>query len=412
MYFKKLKILKWQQIEDIELDFHDKLTIITGANASGKTTILNLLARHFDWQSTSIATPFRDKTEKVWRWLAGFFLEDGDEKNIGFLEYDNGAKANLSLPKQIESQYNVEILGQQPVDCFYIPSHGPIFRYEKLNQIPTQTKIDKKQAFQKVSNSNKVRYFGGSDKPSSFYMKETLISWNIFGQGNVDMEGDERLLTYFKEFEKILKILLPKEIGFKKLSISNFEVVLKCETNDFLIDAASGGLSAVIDIAWQIFMYSAEKDQNFTVLIDEVENHLHPTMQRRVLPDLLEAFPSVRFIISTHNPLIVGSVKDSKVYVLKFNKNEGGKSLVSSQELDLVNKAKTASEILDEVLGVSFTMPIWVEEKLQTIVDNYSAKEMTKEEFTKMRDELREIGLEKLMPEAVYKVVEKKDDQS
>ncbi len=85
---------------------------------------------------------------------------------------------------------------------------------------------------------------------------------------------------------------------------------------------------------------------------------------------------------------------------------------MSSQELDLVNKAKTASEILDEVLGVSFTMPIWVENKLQTIVESYSAKEMTKEEFSKMRGELKEIGLERLMPEAVYKVIEKKDDQN
>ncbi len=410
MYFNKLRIYKWQQFGNIDLNFQDRLTIITGANASGKTTVLNLLARHFGWESPSIATPFRGKIDKIWRWFTGFIANDNDENIIGFIEYDDGTKADLKIPKQVKSQYSLKINNQQLVDCFYIPSHRPIFRYERLDNIPTQKKIDKKQAFQKVSNSNKMRYFGSSDKPSNFYMKETLISWNIFGQGNDDMEGDERLLTNFKEFEKILKILLPKEVGFKKLSISNFEVVLQCETNDFLIDAASGGLSAVIDIAWQIFMYSTEKEQSFTVLIDEIENHLHPTMQRRILPDLLKAFPNVRFIISTHSPLVVGSVKDSKVYVLKFDKKKDEKSLITSQELDLINKAKTASEILDEVLGVSFTMPIWVEDKLQIIIDNYSSKEMTKEEFSKMRNELRSIGLEKLMPEAIYKIVEKKDD--
>jgi len=42
--FQKLTISGWQQFQDIEVDFHDRLTILTGANGSGKTTILNLLA--------------------------------------------------------------------------------------------------------------------------------------------------------------------------------------------------------------------------------------------------------------------------------------------------------------------------------------------------------------------------------
>ncbi|MBP7722945.1 MAG: AAA family ATPase, partial [Alphaproteobacteria bacterium] len=46
--------------------------------------------------------------------------------------------------------------------------------------------------------------------------------------------------------------------------------------------------------------------------IDEVENHLHPSMQRQVLGDFLEAFPNVCFIVSTHSPLIVGSVIASR----------------------------------------------------------------------------------------------------
>lgn len=410
MEFRKLTIEKWQQFEKIDLDFHGNLTVLTGANGSGKTTILNLLARHFGWNSVSLATPKKDPIKKAWNWIVGWFEEQENDSihTIGKLEYTNNTAAELTIPIQSAAQYNVEIKNQQSVKCFYIPSHRSVFRYQQLDNIPTRNTIDKNLAFQRVSSSNKHRYFGGEERPSSFFMKETLVSWNIFGRGNVDMEPDEKSLGYYTGFEATLKDILPKELGFKKFMIRNFEVVLECESGDFVIDAASGGVSAIIDMAWQIYMFSPEKGENFTVLIDEVENHLHPTMQRRILPDFLKAFPNVNFIVSTHSPLIVGSVKDSIVYVLRNGENKK----IISQKLDLVNKAKSASEILDEVLGVSFTMPIWVEDTLDKLIKEYIKKEATEENLNMLREELSRLGLERLMPKAISRIVKEKDDQN
>lgn len=91
---------------------------------------------------------------------------------------------------------------------------------------------------------------------------------------------------------------------------------------------------------------------------------------------------------------------------MKYNDNKK----IISQKLDLVNQAKTAAEILDEVLGVSFTMPIWVEDKLNNIVNIYSEKEMSQEEFTQLRADLKSIGLEKLVPSAISKILDMKND--
>jgi predicted ATP-binding protein involved in virulence len=139
------------------------------------------------------------------------------------------------------------------------------------------------------------------------------------------------------------------------------------------------------------------------VLIDEIENHLHATMQRAILPDLISAFPNIQFIVTTHSPLIIGSVKNSNVYALRYNDN----NQIVSELLDLENKAKNATEILNEVLGVSFTMPIWVENYLNEIVAQYSKKEMNENVFDEMRAELATLGLEELMPLAIKNVLKK-----
>lgn len=73
------------------------------------------------------------------------------------------------------------------------------------------------------------------------------------------------------------------------------------------------------------------------------------------------------------------------------------------KELDFSKNAKTASEILDQVLGVSFTMPIWAEEKLNEILRKYSEKPADSNTFSNMRSDLESSGLGNLLPEEVIR---------
>jgi recombinational DNA repair ATPase RecF len=63
--FRSLEIHTWRQIEQVEIQFHPRLTILTGANGSGKTTILNLISRHFGWSIPLVSTPKRDKKSVI-----------------------------------------------------------------------------------------------------------------------------------------------------------------------------------------------------------------------------------------------------------------------------------------------------------------------------------------------------------
>ena len=408
MNFKRLTIKDWKQFQEIDLEFHEQLTVLTGANGSGKTTILNLLARHLGWNFVELSTPVKDKSSGVIKWLGGIFksfkrISSDEPDKIGEIYYSENEKADLILHQNNNPQYQIEIRPQHWFNGLNIVSHRDVFRYQQVGNIPT-SKRTRKEACQIVVNNNLNYYTQGSNRRQdvNFSIKETLLSWAISGAGNEYIEADSELKNNFDDFQRILKILLPKSIGFRNITIRNYEIVLITDSGEFMLDAVSGGIASIIDIAWQIYNF-ADATEKYIVLIDEIENHLHPTMQRAILPDLINAFPNVQFIISTHSPLVVGSVKDSNVYAFRYNES----NKVFSQHLDLVNKAKTATEILNEVLGIPFTMPIWAEETLIELIKKYREIQLTEENIDAMREEFKSVGLESLMNIAIKGVVKK-----
>ena len=163
---------------------------------------------------------------------------------------------------------------------------------------------------------------------------------------------------------------------------------------------------SIIDLSWQIFLFSQNKD-DFAVTIDEPENHLHPSMQRSILRRLSDAFPKAQFIVVTHSPFVVSSVRDSAVYALRYieessiDSTEFSKNQVSSIKLDLDKKASTANEILRDVLGVPVTLPEWAESDLKNITTEFCNKPITEDNLHALRNALSSAGLSEYLPDAL-----------
>lgn len=65
------------------------------------------------------------------------------------------------------------------------------------------------------------------------------------------------------------------------------------------------------------------------VLIDEVELHMHPRWQRRIIPVLKRTFPNIQFIITTHSPQVLGEVGEGyKIYSMQKDGNDVGLRLL------------------------------------------------------------------------------------
>lgn len=223
-----------------------------------------------------------------------------------------------------------------------------------MEQIPT--KLDaREQIFETYLSELRNRYAPNARVQSpSHRLKQALVSLATFGYGNEAVIKNEEAIQTFEGFQKILRIVLPPKLGFNKIIVKVPDVILDTKSGEFSFDAVSGGVAALIDIAWQVFMYSLLRER-FVVVIDEPESHLHPELQQRIMPNLLEAFPQAQFIVASHNPFVVSSIQDSNVYVLDYDES----NRVNSTLLDLVNKAGTSNDILRDVLGIDTTSPLW-----------------------------------------------------
>ncbi len=78
------------------------------------------------------------------------------------------------------------------------------------------------------------------------------------------------------------------------------------------------------------------------VLIDEVELHLHPGLQRTVLPRLRKVFSNTQFVVSTHSPQVLSSVHASSVRLIEN---------FTVRSIDRETWRRDTNRILDSVFG-------------------------------------------------------------
>jgi predicted ATP-binding protein involved in virulence len=88
---------------------------------------------------------------------------------------------------------------------------------------------------------------------------------------------------------------------------------------------------------------AASRDTPGVVMIDELDLHLHPRWQRRVIHDLKATFPSLQFIATTHSPQLVGEAQPEEIRLL-----DGGETTVPARSFGI-----DSSRVLEEVMGTS-----------------------------------------------------------
>jgi predicted ATP-binding protein involved in virulence len=117
---------------------------------------------------------------------------------------------------------------------------------------------------------------------------------------------------------------------------------------DQLSDGERNLIALAGDLARRLVIANPEhpspREVEAVILIDEVEQHLHPALQRKVIPSLQRAFPKAQLIVTTHSPQVLSSVPASSVVVLDN---------FEALPVSAPTQGRDTNAILREVFGVS-----------------------------------------------------------
>lgn len=122
-----------------------------------------------------------------------------------------------------------------------------------------------------------------------------------------------------------------------------------------LSDGYRSVLALAGDLIWRLFMAFPESDdpmqEKGTVLIDELDIHLHPVWQRQIPGMLRKLFPNLQFIVSTHSPFIAsGSGEDAVTY--RLNWTAGKIELTKIQNMAFLSVEKVLQSDAFEVVSL------------------------------------------------------------
>ena len=168
---------------------------------------------------------------------------------------------------------------------------------------------------------------------------EVFPATESFGTGTIMSAARIRWLGWRRSFTDRLSTV-DTRYGLTCLHITN----LSAGTQNTLLVAWYLALS----LAYSNKFREGWKDLPAILFIDEIENHLHPAWQRRFIPVILEHFPNLQIIATTHSPFPIAGLKAGQVH--KLHQDDDGISRVGTNEDDIVGW--TADEILHDYLNV------------------------------------------------------------
>lgn len=403
MNISSISIKNYKCFEDVTIELNPRMNVIVGNNGVGKTSILDALSigvgslflgiesipatgiRKNDirivskWVGSIIDRQPQLPVEIICRGdIGGEEMEWSRSLNTESGSTTHGGAANI---KKLTSNWQSSIRkGETEVIL-------PIISYYGTGRLWAQKR---ESSNKKVNN----RFGGYIDCLSAESNERLMLKW--FEKMTYAQLQDGNLIP---ELEAVKSAVIESYIEsgadvknarlFFNVKTHQLEVSYKNSDGEFfnhpfheLSDGYKNTLSLIADIAYRMAVLNPQLLEDVTkktpgiVLIDEIDLHLHPIWQKRILRTLKKVFPLVQFIVTTHSPSIISSAKSDELLIFD------GKN---AEPFAFEVYGKDANSILSEIMGTS--------ERPDEITEMFAKldKYMEKEEFDRAEGVLNEL---------------------
>ncbi len=329
MWIDSLSLRNFRGFRELDLDLRRQLTVLIGVNGSGKSTIVRALR----------ALPL---------FVVGHLEQFFSEADIRRGESSLSIGARAAKPPLHQLRFGIydghRQLDRLPTD--YTEAWAP----RVLCLGPERNRL-----------VEPVGAIGeGEPNSAAFEHAEHWFRWREDLENQVrvrtrDLSHEDAALGFVR---RALQHLVPH---LQNVRVERDEapgassLVFEKDGEAFSADMLSDGEKSLVVFGVEIVKFVASlreeipiSERRATVVIDEVELHLHPKWQRVVVPRLLRAFPNCQFVITTHSPQVVGSVDVENLFILED---------FEVRPALHPTKGRDSNAILEEVMGATARDP-------------------------------------------------------
>lgn len=369
MYIDRLEMMAFRNFDYGQIDFvypgkhfaskvkFNNINVILGNNGLGKTTVLKAIALACLGPaiSSSGLFPYR------------LIRQTGDDCKSGF-----------------KAKIDAQFIGQKQDKVDYSQPLKTRVEVTKRGDLETlDSKVKDEDLWEPIFNENEAAFFfvgfGATrivekaerldlaSRAQSTFLRARRIK-SLFEQTyslvplNVWLPQVEQ--SNPKRFEQVIVLIntLINQVDFEcKGEIEKGEYLFEKHGTKIPFPALSDGYQAILgwicDLIYNIHQSSNDTDDlvkhSGMVMIDEIDLHLHPKWQMTILPTLAKALPNIQFIVTTHSPLVVGSVEAQNVNVIT-TKSDGSSQICQLSQP--INGLDADQLLLTEYFGLSSTI--------------------------------------------------------
>ncbi|MBD2319129.1 AAA family ATPase [Phormidium tenue] len=420
MHIQQVKIKNFRCFEDLTINLNPDINIFVGNNGSGKSAVLDAISaamypyisqiqrianqnedkspifksdlsvqkNNLKQENKRITPEFQALVKGFPEWFIKynniFSREDGnvftDENSIGF-GADFGSPKLSKLLRSIDDKYKNE-REDNTLDLiiYYKENRNGII---KIKDVFNQSS-NKFNAFKNALNASA----NFTDLADWFFIRRFHELSIVQKTGNTKFE-----LPDLKQIRKAISTIIAPNatVDFAQDTSARLMVEWETETGEKIelsLNQLSSGyrnmLALVMDFARRLAQANPQMENPLeaeaVLMIDELDLHLHPTWQQKIIPDLRKVFPNTQIIATTHSPEIVTTVQRHQVKILED---------YQIKECPSPTRGMKSSDVVRYVLGLDNLRPNTEESRTLTAlfeaIDNGNL-----EEAKRLRDKLQD----------------------
>lgn len=375
MWIREITISNYKAICEMEIKFQPGVNLLMGDNGVGKTSVLEAITVAFgDFINgmTGVAkkgilpSDVRMDTKRI------------SDASLGIIHYtpitiktkfstEEGIKSGEVTRRDETAKSKTRFVGKQISDYANkkvndLSEELPLFCYYSTSRLAPPKREDFGTASKNKLNDRRCGYIGCMENNLDI---KALKAWCLKMEMAAFQQG--KPIAEYQAFKEIVANFMCQmndleekpQIAYSRA----FEDIAYTENGETIpVNYLSAGYQSllwmVMDMAFRMAVLNPGKESlnqcEGIVLIDEVDMHLHPKWQWKIIEALKNSFPKIQFILATHSPIIISSSKDAALLEIDQEQEISELSDAYAYSVsDVLTYRQGSSEIPDELKDLS-----------------------------------------------------------